>query len=162
MKQVLFVTLTQANSKPMPAYFVSSCQFTLFCNLWLGVSLFLPVSIASAQQTKPDSQQTVWAHDDMREAQFPGGRKALAEFLRQNVHYPAEALRAHIAGRVFISFVIDTVGYITDITILKSLGYGCDEEAMRVVKAMPRWKPGSQSGKVQRVKYNLPVLFGMK
>lgn len=81
--------------------------------------------------------------------------------MRQQVHYPEEAAKAGVTGKVFVSFVIDTAGCISDITVLKSLGYGCDDEAIRVVKAMPRWIPGTQSGRPIPVKYNLPVLFGM-
>lgn len=134
-------------------------QPTLHYAFWLGVGFFFVSVSAFPQQNKPDSQQTAWIHDDLRYAQFPGGHKVLAEFLRQHVHYPVAAAQAGISGRVFTSFVIDTAGYISDITILKSLGYGCDEEAVRLVKAMPRWIPSTQLGKPIPVKYNLPVSF---
>lgn len=79
----------------------------------------------------------------------------------RNVRYPAEAQKARVKGRVFTSFVVEIDGRLTNACILRGLGYGCDEEAVRVIKAMPRWKPGSQSGRPIRVKYNLPVLFGV-
>ena len=95
--------------------------------------------------------------------QFPGGPKALREYLRQNVRYPEAAARKKVKGRVWVSFVIDTAGYISDPTILKELGYGCDEEAIRVVREMPvPWKPGTLMDKLWRVKYNLPISFPIK
>ena len=93
--------------------------------------------------------------------EFPGGMAALGEFLVTNIQYPPAASRAHVSGRVFISFVINTDGSLQDITILKGIGFGADEEAVRVMKAMPRWKPGTQDGKPVRVKYNLPINFQM-
>lgn len=77
------------------------------------------------------------------------------------MNYPPEAKKAGIKDRVFVSFIVETDGSITDVQLLRGLGYGCDEEAVRVVKTMPLWKPGSQSGMLVRVKYNLPALFGM-
>lgn len=130
--------------------------------LWLSVSLFLLASSASAQQTKPDPRQTVWVHDDRTEAQFPGGPKALIEYVRQHVRYPDSAAKAKITGKVFISFVIDTVGNASDFKVLKGLGYGCDDEALRIARSLPRWQPGTQSGRPIRVKYNLPVAFAPK
>jgi protein TonB len=93
--------------------------------------------------------------------EFPGGFGALKEYMLKNVRYPAEAQKACIKGRVFTSFVVEVDGRLTNAYILRGLGYGCDEEALRVVNAMPRWIPGSQSGKPIRVRYNLPVLFGV-
>ena len=93
--------------------------------------------------------------------EFPGGSDALKEYLLKNVQYPADAQKAGIKGRVFVSFVVEIDGSLTNSQLLKGLGYGCDEEAIRVIKAMPRWLPGSQSGRPIRVKYNLPILFGI-
>ena len=93
--------------------------------------------------------------------QFPAGFEAMKNYLLTNVHYPSEAKKAGVKNRVFVSFVVEIDGRLTNVTILKGLGYGCDEEAIRLVKAMPRWIPGGQSGMPLRVKYNLPVLFGM-
>lgn len=92
---------------------------------------------------------------------FPGGSRALMAYLQKNVQYPSAARRAGVSGRVFLSFIVETDGRLTDLQLLKGLGFGCDEEAMRVVNAMPAWTPGSQDGKPLRVKYNLPVRFGV-
>ena len=93
--------------------------------------------------------------------EFPGGFSALKEYMQTNVHYPPEAQKAGIKGQVFVSFVVEIDSSLTNVQILKGIGYGCDEEAIRVISAMPRWVPGSQSGQLQRVRYNLPVLFGV-
>ena len=85
---------------------------------------------------------------------------ALTTYLRKNVQYPAAAKQAGVTGRVFLSFIVEHDGQLTTIQVLKGLGFGCDEEAIRVFTAMPRWKPGSQSGRTVRVRYNLPVWFG--
>lgn len=143
----------------MYTYVIFTRHIILTRALGLSIGLFLASLSASAQQTKPDSQQVTWPHDDLRDAEFPGGRKALAAYMRQHVQYPDSAAQARITGRVFVSFVIDTTGQVSNLTVLKSLGYGCDREAVRVIKAMPRWIPGTQSGKPIRVKYNLPILF---
>lgn len=82
-------------------------------------------------------------------------------YLKQNVQYPPEAQNAGINDRVLVSFIIEPDGRMTDLQLLRSIGYGCDDEALRVVRAMPRWTPGSQSGRLVRVKYNLPILFGV-
>jgi len=91
--------------------------------------------------------------------EFPGGLGALGQYLSKNIKYPAAASRANISGKVFLTFVVNTDGSIQDISVLKGLGFGCDEEAQRVVKGMPKWKPGKQSGRNVRVKYNLPISF---
>jgi protein TonB len=94
--------------------------------------------------------------------EFTGGNAAMGEFLRKNLRYPAEAVRANVQGRVFISFVVGSDGKIENVQTLKGIGFGCDEEAERVIKMMPRWKPGRQSGTPVRVKFNLPVVFQME
>lgn len=91
--------------------------------------------------------------------EFPGGMAGLVGYLQKNLIYPAKAQKAGVSGRVFVSFVINDDGSIQDVQILKGLGHGTDEEAVRVIKAMPKWTPGKQKGKPVRVKYNLPISF---
>lgn len=93
---------------------------------------------------------------------FPGGEAALFKYLQQNVKYPQMAKDAGITGRVFVSFVIDKSGNVTDTKILRGIGGGCDEEALRVVKAMPDWSPGKQRGRSVNVEYRLPINFILK
>lgn len=83
-------------------------------------------------------------------------------YLRQKVHYPAAAAQAGIKGMVLVSFLIDTTGNVTNVRVLKGLGFGCDEEALQAVRSMPRWKPGTESGKAVPIKYGLPIRFPLK
>jgi periplasmic protein TonB len=92
-------------------------------------------------------------------AEFQGGQSAMGKFLQKNLRYPPPAQRANVSGRVFLSFVVDRNGEISDVNVIKGLGFGCDEEAVRVVKAMPRWNPGKQSGRAVKSKFNLPISF---
>ena len=90
---------------------------------------------------------------------FPGGDVGLARFLNKNIKYPMMARESNIQGRVYVTFVVETNGSITDIKILRGIGGGCDEEAIRVVKMIPKCAPGKQRGKPVRVQFNLPVRF---
>ena len=91
--------------------------------------------------------------------EFSGGMEALYKFLRDNVQYPRLALENGIEGRVYVTFVVEEDGSITNPRLLRDIGGGCGQEAIRVVKMMPKWKPGKQQGKVVRVQFNLPVNF---
>jgi periplasmic protein TonB len=94
-----------------------------------------------------------------QQPEFPGGDAAKMKFLSENIRYPAEAAEKGIHGKVFVTFVVGEDGSITDIRVLRGLGGGCDEEAIRVIKAMPKWIPGRQRGKPVRIQFNLPVAF---
>ena len=93
--------------------------------------------------------------------QYPGGPQALFKFLGENVQYPAEAEKAGIQGRVIATFVVEKDGSISQPTIVKSVDPLLDAEAIRVISAMPNWKPGKQNGKVVRVKYTVPLSFNL-
>lgn len=93
---------------------------------------------------------------------FPGGEAALVKFLQTNIKYPAIARENNITGRVYLTFVIDPSGSIKDLKILRGVHPAIDEEAVRVVKAMPKWKAGKQRGKAVSVQFNLPVNFSLK
>ena len=94
--------------------------------------------------------------------EFPGGMSELGKYLGNNIKYPASAQKANIEGRVFVNFIVTKTGEITDVNLLKGIGFGADEESIRVVSQMPRWKPGSQSGKAVNVRYNLPINFSLE
>lgn len=91
--------------------------------------------------------------------EFPGGMKAMYAFIEKNLVYPEAAKAAGIAGKVYVSFIVEKDGSITNVKILRDIGYGCGDEALRVVKMMPKWIPGKQRGNPVRVQYNLPVVF---
>lgn len=93
---------------------------------------------------------------------FPGGEAKLFEYLGKNMKYPSMARDAGIQGVVFVQFVVGKDGSIRDVTVLRGIGGGCDEEAIRVVEKMPNWKPGKQRGKAVTVQYRLPVRFVLK
>jgi periplasmic protein TonB len=94
--------------------------------------------------------------------EFPGGEAALYKYLAENIKYPLMAKESGIQGRVFVTFVVERDGSVTDVRVLRGIGGGCDEEAIRVVEGMPKWTPGKQRGKSVRVQYNLPVKFTLQ
>jgi protein TonB len=93
---------------------------------------------------------------------YPGGEEARISFLQQNIKYPEEAKELGIQGRVFVTFVVEVDGSISDVRVLRGIGGGCDEEAIRVVRAMPKWVPGKQRGVPVRVQFNLPIKFTLQ
>lgn len=93
---------------------------------------------------------------------FPGGDKALMEYLSKNIKYPTIAQEAGIKGRVTVSFVVNKDGKIVDVQVVRGVHESLDKEAVRVVQSMPAWKPGKQSGKPVRARYTLPVMFKLQ
>ena len=94
--------------------------------------------------------------------EFPGGAEALYKYLAQNIKYPQLARENNITGRVYVTFVVEKDGSVTGVRVLRDIGGGCGQEAIRVVKSMPKWTPGKQRGKNVRVQYNLPVNFSLR
>lgn len=90
---------------------------------------------------------------------FPGGEEALRRYIAQSVKYPAIAQENGIQGRVFVSFVVNTKGEVTDVKIARGVDPNLDKEAIRVVNAMPQWAPGKQRGKAVKVSYTVPINF---
>jgi protein TonB len=90
---------------------------------------------------------------------FPGGDESRVKFLTENIKYPQMARESGIQGTVYVTFVIDEKGRVADVKVLRGIGGGCDEEAVRVVKMMPPWNAGKQSGKPVRVQFNMPIKF---
>ena len=118
---------------------------------------YVPVEI---EEDEVVEQEIFTIVEEMPE--FPGGMNKLAEYLAKNIKYPQMARESGIQGRVFVNFVVEPDGSVSNVTVMRSLGGGCDEEAMRVVKSMPKWKPGKQRGKAVRVSYILPVKFKLQ
>lgn len=96
------------------------------------------------------------------QAEFPGGEEARITFLQKNIKYPALARENGIEGRVYVTFVVGPDGSIRDVKVLRGIGGGCDEEAMRVVKMMPPFKPAKQNGRPVNVQFNMPIVFSLK
>jgi protein TonB len=107
----------------------------------------------------PDAGKVFTVVEEM--PSFPGGEEKLFEYLAK-IKYPSIARENGISGRVYVTFVVDKDGKIKDAKVLRGIGGGCDEEALRVVRAMPDWKPGRQNGRNVSVQYNLPVNFNLK
>lgn len=93
---------------------------------------------------------------------YPGGEKALFEYLGNNIKYPETARENGIEGTVYIEFVIAKDGSVTNVKVLRGIGGGCNEEGLRVINAMPKWKPGRLQGYPVMVKYTLPIKFKLE
>jgi TonB family protein len=94
-----------------------------------------------------------------KQPQYPGGIDALMKFLGENIKYPEAAKKAGVQGKVFLSFVVQANGTVTTVKVIRGIGSGCDEEAVRVVKMMPNWIPGQEKGKNVAVQFNIPINF---
>ena len=94
--------------------------------------------------------------------EFPGGEEALYKYLAENIKYPEKAKNNKVEGRVYITFVIEKDGTVSDAKVLRSVNEELDAEALRVINAMPKWKPGTQRGVPVRVQYNIPITFKLQ
>ena len=132
----------------------------------LAVSVFANGTNASETPKEPHPQTTTQTkiHDAVEEMpEFNGGQLAMMEFLMNNMKYPQAAVKAKQQGRAVVGFVVRKDGTVSDVHITKSAGHAVlDEEAIRVVKAMPAWKPGKQKGEPVNVKYSVPITFKLK
>ena len=90
---------------------------------------------------------------------YPGGMRAFYQFVQKKLKYPSQARRMGIEGRVFVQFVVDKKGNITEVVAVRGIGAGCDAEAERVIKSSPKWKAGKQRGKAVKVRMILPITF---
>ena len=115
------------------------------------------ISSSFSQNTDSTEQEPLVFAEQMPE--FIGGDDALMAFLQKNIKYPAKALKNNIQGVVMINFVVHTDGSIRKANVTKGIGGGCDEEALRVIKKMPKWKPGRQGGKNVPVYFDVPINF---
>ncbi|MFW5687822.1 MAG: energy transducer TonB [Bacteroidota bacterium] len=94
--------------------------------------------------------------------EFPGGDQALYKYLAQAINYPSMAVNLNIEGVVFVGFVIERDGSVSNVHVIRGIGAGCDEEAIRAVESMPGWNPGRMGTQPVRVRYTLPVRFKLK
>ncbi len=124
-------------------------------DVFTEVQEFTPIIFEAEEEV--DEEVIFTVVEDQPE--FPGGEAARQKFLEDNLRYPQMAREAGIQGTVFITFVVERDGSVTDVRILRGIGGGCDEEAVRVVRMMPRWEPGRQRGQPVRVQFNMPIRF---
>ncbi len=123
------------------------------------VSLVLPINFKIIEQPQAPTIDTLnWVIIEKMPT-FPGGEEALMDFIGTNIRYPKYAQDHGISGRVFIKFVVMPDGSVSNVEVLKGIGGGCDEEAVRVVKMMPKWIPAENDGEKVRVMFTLPINF---
>ncbi|MBK6610621.1 MAG: energy transducer TonB [Sphingobacteriales bacterium] len=97
-----------------------------------------------------------------QQPEFDGGEGAMQKFIQKNLEYPAIARENNIQGTVYVEFVVGSKGDISKVRVVRGIGGGCDEEALRVVNKMPNWKPGKQGGQAVNVKFTLPIKFRLE
>ena len=125
---------------------------------WLSLFLllFFTGPVLFAQVATDDT--LLYGHVD-DDAEFPGGMEELVMFVCMNIEYPEQAQKANVEGKVFARFCVEKDGSVSNIKILRDIGYGCGDAVVKMLKSMPRWKPARVGGKNVRVEFNLPVNF---
>lgn len=126
------------------------------------------IAVAAAQEPagRNDNKGSVNLNDEVftvveTAPVFPDGQEGLTKYIQENIQYPIEAKEKGITGNVFVTFIIEKNGSVSNVKVLRDIGGGCGDEVVRIVKAMPHWEPGKQRGKPVRVQFNLPVNFSL-
>ena len=125
------------------------------------IGAITPILAQDIKGNVPDKEQEIFTVVE-QPPQYPGGLPALSAYLSANLTYPKKAAKKNIQGTVYVNFVVNSVGKVSEVKVLQGIGYGCDEEAARVVKKMSDWVPGTQGGRNVNVRYNLPIKFKLK
>ncbi len=118
------------------------------------------ISFAQNQQSVTETDEKVFTSVEQK-PEFPGGDKALMAFIAQNLKYPKIAREANIQGKVFVQFIVEKDGSVTNVKVLRGIG-DLSDEAIRVVNLLPKWIPGKQNGQTVRVYYTLPITFKLE
>ena len=113
--------------------------------------------VIQAEQPKEETDEIFTVVEES--ATPKGGMQAFYKFVGEKIKYPAQARRMGIEGRVFVEFVINKDGSLSDVRSIKGIGAGCDEEAVRIIQSAPPWNPGKQRGKSVKQRYTLPIIF---
>ena len=126
-----------------------------------------PAAVADTPEMESAEQEVVEPQGEVYDVVevdpvFPGGIEELYKYLATNITYPEQAKKEGVQGKVYVAFVVEKDGSITDAQVVRGIGGGCDEEALRVVNAMPKWTPGKQQGEAVRVHFTLPVNFKLQ
>jgi len=119
------------------------------------------------EETETDEDEIIEIEEDDEEffmvvenmPEFPGGDLGLMKFIQKNVRYPAIAKEYNITGKVYVSFIVDKKGSVTNVKIVRGVDKNLDAEALRVVSSLPKYKPGKQRGKPVRVMFTIPINF---
>lgn len=136
---------------------VSGLWMRLLTTLSVLAILLMANMTVMAQEKKASDNNIYDAPEVMPE--YPGGMQAMMNFIGENVKYPEDAMEKNISGKVFVSFVVEKDGSVSEAKVVKGVCESIDNEAIRVVNAMPKWTPGKMDGKNVRVKYTLPFTF---
>jgi protein TonB len=118
-------------------------------------------SNGAATTTQSDPEKIYEAGECSEMPSYPGGEVTMTKFLQKTLKYPSEAIRAEKQGKVFVEFVVEKNGEITNLKVLHGLGYGLDEETMRTIRLMPKWLPGRVKGVSVRLKMVVPVSYSI-
>lgn len=131
----------------------------LFTIIFITIS-FINYSFGQTIQVKSENDQKVYDYNIIEnKPEYPDGEHAMMQWIAQNVKYPEIAKNKKIQGKVFVRFIITETGKVDSVTVLKSIHPLLDEEAIRVIKLMPDWKPGSNKGKIVNCSFLLPINF---
>lgn len=128
----------------------------LFCLLSL-ITFSLACAAQEADSTKNNKLKIITFMEQMPE--FPGGTEKLMIFIKKELKYPQEAYKNGVQGRVYVQFIVDIDGSIIDVKVIRGVDQLLDEEAIRIIKLMPKWKPGKQNGTPVKVSMTVPVTF---
>ena len=173
----LDVVITDPNEPPppLPEPEVQAPEFNVVENNVEIKDEFLPVDAGDNENSAQDNyvapvddppEETVKEEEIFvsveKMPEFPGGETELYKYLNKNLKYPDIAKEQNLQGRVFITFVVEKDGSIANPKVARDIGGGCGEEALRVVRAMPKWTPGKQRTQTVRVQYTLPVIFQLE
>jgi protein TonB len=119
-----------------------------------------PVGNSDVKQVVEENPNQIFTAVE-KQPGFPGGDAAFGKYLGKAIRYPAVARENNVQGRVILTFVVERDGSLTDIKVVRGIGSGCDEEAVRALKSSPKWTPGIQNGRPVRVQYSVPVAFSL-
>lgn len=121
-----------------------------------AIAEYVPDEIADEE---PDDTPFLFVEEDPMPAE---GMKSFYAYLSKNLNYPQKAIRNNVEGKVYVQFVVNTDGSLTDLKVLKGISPECDQEAMRVLANAPKWKPGKQRGRAVRVQMSMPIVFSLQ
>lgn len=144
------MSASSAFKKRTAVYLKITVLFTLFIS-------FL-TSCAKRQDAPPADNDEIYTAVE-HAAEFPGGIDEFYAYVTANMRYPETARELKVQGKVYLTFVVEKDGHLSDIKIMRGIGNGCDEEAIRLMKACPKWNPGMQNGVAVREQYTIAITF---
>ncbi len=153
--------IASINSKADEVFKKSASSVITLNELAVSATTEIPASLKTPLvycDTVPAKKSNVYTHVEQQPV-FPGGEATFSRFLAKNIRYPKSARDNKIQGRVIISFVVEPDGGLSDIKVIRGVGYGIDEEAVRVIQSSPKWKPGMEQGQPVRTQYAVPINF---